>query len=122
MRYEEPEAPGADALPLRCGQGWVLVGAGAGAELLPDEVLVPDDGLAAADDEVVRAIVVPVAAVPPAAASATPVPPAPTAAATMPVMISRRAQLLILEAIWFPPFSTTAAWAVASSRRSAWSA
>ena len=122
MRYEEPEAPGADALPLMCGQGWVLVGAGAAAELVPDEVLAPGDGLAAADDEVVRAIVVPVAAVPPVAASATPVPPAPTAAATKAVMITRRARLLILEAIWFPPFLTTAAWAIASSRRSAWSA
>jgi hypothetical protein len=73
----------------------VLVADGAGAELAPD------DGLAAVDDDVVRAIVVPVAAAPPVAASATPVAPAPTPAATMPVMISRLARPPILEAIWF---------------------
>jgi hypothetical protein len=80
-----------------CGQGCVLVGAGA------DDELAPDDGLAELDDDVVRAIVVPVAAAPPVAASATPVAPAPTPAATMPVMISRRARPPILRAILFLP-------------------
>jgi hypothetical protein len=79
------------------GQGCVLVGAGAGDEL------VPDDGLAELDDDVVRAMVVAVPAVPPVAPSATPVAPAPTPAATMPVMISRLARLPILEAIWVLP-------------------
>jgi hypothetical protein len=95
--YEALDPLGTDVLPLMCGHGCVLVADGAGDELAPD------DGLAAVDDDVVRAIVVPVAAAAPVAASATPVAPAPTPAATMPVMISRLARPPILEAIWFLP-------------------
>jgi hypothetical protein len=97
------------------GQGCVLVGAG--DELLPDDELALDDGLAAVDDDdVVRAIVAPVAAAPPVAASATPVAPAPMPAATMPVMISRRVRPPILEAIWFLPSRRPLRCAVGSSR------
>jgi hypothetical protein len=97
-----------------CGHGCELVGAAAGDELAPD------DGLADADDDVVRASVVPVAVAPPVAASATPVAPAPTPAATMPVMISRRARLPILEAIWFLLSRRPLPGAVGSSWTSAW--
>ncbi len=89
------ELLGAGVPPFMFGQLCVLVGVGAGDELAPADELAPDD------DDVVRTSVVPVVAAPPVAASATPVPAAPTPAATMPVMISRRARPLILEAIWF---------------------
>jgi hypothetical protein len=97
-----------------CGQGCVLVGVGA------DEELTADDGLAAVDDDVVRAIVVSVAAALPVAASATPDAPAPMPAATTPVMISRRARPPILEAIWFLPSRGPLHGAVGLSRSSAW--
>jgi hypothetical protein len=109
------ELPGARAVPLMPGQ-CVLVGAGVGDELTPD------DGLAADVDEVVRATVVPVAAGPAVAASATPVAPAPVAAATMPVMIRRRARLPILETIWFLPSRRPPHDAIGSSRTPDWAA
>ena len=119
LPYDELDPLGAVAPPLMSGHGCVLVGAG--DELVPDDELALDEGLAAVDDDdVVRAIVAPVAAAPPEAASATPVAPAPIPAATMPVMISRRVRPPILEAIWFLPSRQPLHGAVGSSRSSAW--
>jgi hypothetical protein len=81
-----------------CGQGWLLVGAGA---VEPVEADADDPGDELVD--VVCAIVDPVAAAPPVAASATPVAPAPRPAATTPVMSNRRARPPILAIIWFLP-------------------
>lgn len=94
----------AELLP-ECVQGWVPAEPGmvpvGGAPVEADEDG-DDDGEDVAD--VVEAVAP--APEPPVDASATPVAPAPTPAATMPVRMSRRVRLRVMEVIRIPPFAT----------------
>ena len=100
---------GAAELPPECVQGWVPAEPGmvpvGGAPTEADEDG-DDDGDDDGEDvaDVVEAVAP--APEPRVDASATPVAPAPNPAATMPVRMSRRVRLRVMEVISVPPFAT----------------